>query len=127
MPYYKYYSVLRPVSIGTYPKEGMTKFENFDKRTYIDAIKHEAWGFLIYNRELSEQEARSFDLVRSAALPRQIAATIKYNKTHTKQINLTLNLVTDEDILNKLDAVSNKRKYILDLIRADIQRSAERS
>lgn len=58
-----YFSTLRPVSIGTYPKEGMVKFENFDKRTYVPDIEREAWGALFYNRELTRKEMESYDLV----------------------------------------------------------------
>ena len=58
-----YYSTLRPVSIGTYPKEGMVKFKNFDKRTYIPDIEREAWGYLEYDRELTRKEMESYDLV----------------------------------------------------------------
>ena len=49
-------------------------------------------------------------------------ATAKYDKTHTKGIYLKLNLVSDADILAKLDTVEYKQKYIKDLIRADIKK-----
>lgn len=60
---YTYYSVLRPVSIGTYPKKGMVDFENFEKRKYIPAIQREAWGILYYNQKLTQDEMNSYDLV----------------------------------------------------------------
>ena len=52
----------------------------------------------------------------------QRRATEKYDKTHTKQIKLKLNLVTDADILQKLSEVSNIQGYIKELIRNDIKR-----
>lgn len=57
-----YYSILRPVGIGTYPKEGMVDYLNFDSRKYIPEIGREAWGILYYDRELSEKEKTDYDL-----------------------------------------------------------------
>lgn len=64
---YKYYSTLRPVSIGTYPKDGMVKFRNYNKRVPVPEIDREAWGEIYYNRELTEKEAFSYDLVKGEA------------------------------------------------------------
>ena len=58
---YKYYSSLRPVSIGIYPKEGMTGFKNYDWRKSTPA--GEAWGEIYYNRELTEKEISDYDLL----------------------------------------------------------------
>lgn len=59
----RYYSILRPVSIGTYPKPGMVGFENYDRRQYVPSIGREAWGWLEYDRELTEREQASYDLI----------------------------------------------------------------
>lgn len=50
----------------------------------------------------------------------QMNAVRKYDDTHTKQIMLKLNLETDKDILERLEAVGNKQGYIKELIRRDI-------
>lgn len=47
-------------------------------------------------------------------------AVSKYDASHTKQIKLKLNLGTDKDILDKLDAEENVQGYIKRLIREDI-------
>ena len=60
---YKYFTILRTVSIGTFPKEGFVDFVNFDKRCYVPEIDHNAWGYLLYNRELSEKEIHSYDFM----------------------------------------------------------------
>ena len=60
---YKYFSVLRPVSIGTFPKVGLVDFENYDKRRYVPEIDHNAWGYLLYDRELSEEEMHDYDFM----------------------------------------------------------------
>ena len=59
----KYYSILRPVSIGTYPKSGLVFFLNYDRRTFVPEIGREAWGELTYERELTQEEMKSYDLV----------------------------------------------------------------
>lgn len=52
-------------------------------------------------------------------------ANAKYDLTHTRQITLKLNLETDKDILDMLDAVGNKQGYIKALIRADMRKEAD--
>lgn len=51
----------------------------------------------------------------------QKRAVMKYDKIHTKQIKLKLNLETDKDIIDRLNEVDNKQGYIKDLIRKDIK------
>lgn len=58
-----YFSTLRPVGPGTFPKEGMIEFENYNSRLYVPAINRAAWGVLYYNRELTREEMENYDLV----------------------------------------------------------------
>lgn len=51
---------------------------------------------------------------------KQSKSQAKYDKTHTRRINLKLNLELDADILQKLDSVDSMQGYIKDLIRADL-------
>lgn len=44
----------------------------------------------------------------------------RYDKTHTKNYGLKLNLVTDSDIIEKLSSVPNVQAYIKQAIRKDI-------
>jgi len=60
---HRYFSVLRPVGIGTFPKDGMCRFQNFDHRTTVIEIGREAWGYLDYDRKLTDKEADNYDLV----------------------------------------------------------------
>ena len=53
----------------------------------------------------------------------QKEAVRRYDKENTRQIILKLNLKTDADILDKLDAVENKQGYIKNLIRQDLSPS----
>lgn len=47
---------------------------------------------------------------------------MRYQATHTRQIPLKLNLKTDADIIQRLDAVENRQGYIKELIRADMKK-----
>ena len=51
-------------------------------------------------------------------------AVRRYDKEHTRQIMLKLNLETDADILQRLDEIPNKQGYIKELIREDMKKAA---
>lgn len=51
----------------------------------------------------------------------QKKASAKYDRSHTRQIMLKLNLKTDSDILAKLESVKNKQGYVKNLIRNDLK------
>lgn len=59
----KYYSVLRPVSIGTQPTKGFMDFINFTERTEIDGKM--VWSELYYNRELTDKELSMYELIKA--------------------------------------------------------------
>ena len=60
---YKYYSIYRPVSIGTYPKQGLVSFENYNNQKQVDKIGRTAWAELIYNRALTENEMEEYEFM----------------------------------------------------------------
>lgn len=54
MKTYRYYSLMRPIGPGTVPSP--LRFEevvNFNRRTYISCIRHEAWGYFETTAPLS--------------------------------------------------------------------------
>ena len=61
----------------------------------------------------------------------QARAVKKYDAANTRQFHLKLNINTDTDILDKLDAVAKeeggKQGYIKNLIRRDIEGAKESS
>ena len=64
----KYYSILRPVGIGTFPKPAGTfvvTINNFDKRIFVPEINREAWGYIEYEKPLSNEDADNYDLIKS--------------------------------------------------------------
>lgn len=60
----KYYSVLRPVGIGTFPKVApVNEIHNFDRRQFVEELGREAWGWIDYEQTIPEKSARAYDLV----------------------------------------------------------------
>ncbi len=61
----KYYSTHRPVAPGSFPKpEGnkVLKIHNYDGKTYCEELGREAWGYVEYERPLSEEEMQGWEL-----------------------------------------------------------------
>lgn len=86
---YKYYSLRRPVSVGTYPLEDMKSYENYNGRTNVPSIGREAWGELIYSRALTANEIAEYELLPDPAIGK-----------------LTLEeRLTGDELLNAKDAV----------------------
>ena len=44
---YKYYSVIRPISIGTIPDCTIREVVNFNQRQYVEEIMRQAWGYFL--------------------------------------------------------------------------------
>lgn len=59
----RYYSTERPISIGTYPKAGAVEIVNFDERTEVERLGIAVWGYIDYDRELSDAEIEDYELV----------------------------------------------------------------
>lgn len=67
----KYYSTQRPVGPGTFPQpEGNKVLEivNFDGKIYCKEADRDCWGYIEYEKPLSEKEAASYELVREQLL-----------------------------------------------------------
>lgn len=57
----KYYSIMRPVSIGSHPK-GIEDFINYDTRTEVNGRM--VWAEIYYNSELTQEEMEDFEMIR---------------------------------------------------------------
>lgn len=57
----------------------------------------------------------------------QKRASTRYNKANTTQVLLRLNLNTERDIIEALDAQPSKAGYIKRLIREDVARNTQKS
>lgn len=61
---YRYYSALRPISLGTTPSDAVfDEVVNFDRRQFVPEIKREAWGYFEAAAPLSLKACDDCDLV----------------------------------------------------------------
>lgn len=60
---FKYYSTHRPFDLGTFPRQNMIDFTNYDNRKYVDDIGREAWGEITYSEPLTEQQLNDYEFV----------------------------------------------------------------
>lgn len=67
----KYYSPMRPPTLGAVPKEGLLYVETFKERKYVHCIERLAWGYAVYDRELTPDEIGDHELIRE---PRDVEA-----------------------------------------------------
>lgn len=58
----KYYSTQRPLMPGSCPRAGVQEVVNFDDKKFCEEIGCEAWGFVEYNRELTQDEVDDYEL-----------------------------------------------------------------
>ena len=65
---YRYYSPLRPLSLGTFPKpqgNEVLHIEHFADMQYVPEIARQAWGYIEYKEALTEIEATAYELIPS--------------------------------------------------------------
>lgn len=58
---YRYYCLMRPVGPGAVPR-GFTDWGELDHTVVIPSIDHGAWGWVEYERQLTPQEIRYYEL-----------------------------------------------------------------
>ena len=60
----RYYSSMRPIGPGTFPRTQPVKdVVNFDRRQFVPEINREAWGYIEYADPITEKQAADYDLV----------------------------------------------------------------
>lgn len=68
----RYWSILRPISLGTYPETNkVMTIDNYDERIYVKEIGREAWGHIDYTEPLADDMAKAYNLVREETLPKK--------------------------------------------------------
>ena len=60
---YTYFMTQRPPMPGAMPKNGLSDIHEYDGQDYISEIGRKAYARLEYNRKLSDQEVRDYELV----------------------------------------------------------------
>lgn len=64
----RYYSIMRPVSIGTYPKpEGneVITIHNYEEKTKVDDCPRKVWGYIEYEKPLSDKDMLDYELFQA--------------------------------------------------------------
>ena len=51
--------------LGSCPKRGLVEFYNYDRRQMEKEIGREVWGYVLYNRELTQEEIKDYELVKA--------------------------------------------------------------
>ena len=92
---FRYYSTQRPVDIGTFPKppdNKVVEIVNFDKRIPVENETMRAWGYIEYQKPLTEQQADDYEL-RPAPVnrleKRSVLEDLKTTKTSSRDANVT--------------------------------------
>lgn len=107
---YKYYSLRRPVGIGTCPKN-FIDIKNYNERIQVMQNGKMAWGEVTYNRKLTEKEIRDYELLEDISEERKVEALQDINKLDKIYVMLSDLQFKDKDInilLNKMSTVINK-------------------
>ena len=63
----RYYSTLRPVAPGCFPKPEGNRIErmiNFPAKCYVCEIWKQAYGFIDYEKPLTDREAEAYELAK---------------------------------------------------------------
>lgn len=63
MPEYKYYCPDHYPSVGKLPQDGLLYAEMWKNQRYFHCIKSYVWGYVVYDRPLTEEEIAANDLL----------------------------------------------------------------
>ena len=81
---FRYYSTQRPVDIGTFPKpqdNKVVEIVNFDKRIPVENGTMRAWGYIEYQKPLTEQQADDYELRPAPAKDSEKESVLKELET----------------------------------------------
>lgn len=87
---YRYYSTQRPIAPGTYPngENKPVSIENFDSRQEVENGQLQAWGYLEYEKPLSQKELKDYEL-------KAVSAAVTRAKAPEKQTNKKKSVLAD--------------------------------
>lgn len=81
---YKYYSLRRPIDIGTIPREPKPdRIDNFDSKILVENMAFSAWGAVTYKQPLTDKQVEDYELRAASTNPRERASvldSLKENK-----------------------------------------------
>ncbi len=119
---YKYYSLLRPVSVGTIPNCTISEMINFNQRKYVDEIQREAWGYFVTSEEISENELCEYDLVSADSLSKWKSVAEKISQFSQKAGDA----LDAEDILSAVTSgnLEEITRYLVGYSRSEFKKEA---
>lgn len=87
---YRYYSTQRPISPGTYPngENKPVSIENFNERQVVENGQLQAWGYLEYDKPLSQKELKDYEL-------KAVSASVTRVNTPEKQTEKKKSVLAD--------------------------------
>ena len=105
---YRYWSTQRPVAPGTFPKPNgnkVTFIHNFYKRTYWIPIERQAWGWIEYEKPLTEKEWRGYELIPNPGEGSSWAVFYREEMEHVEddEVNLAYMLLPTEWLKARFD------------------------
>ena len=62
---YKYYCVHRPPMPGAIPNRGIIEIKDNDRRERMEGSPCDVWGYVVYDRELTEKEISDYELLKA--------------------------------------------------------------
>lgn len=85
---YKYYSINRPVGIGTYPRtEPVLNIENYSGKELVEDGAFRAWGHIVYADPISEKDAAAYELRASPGNPDMQGNTVQETSSDMNRMN----------------------------------------
>ena len=107
----KYYSILRPISMGAIPNCVISQIVNFENRQYVEEIGRNAWGYFITEEILSRQQLKAQDLIDSEQAEKTFLLAKKVSKFASKvNDDLALQDVMDSFISGNADSIADYLK-----------------
>lgn len=120
---YKYYSLLRPVSVGTIPNCTISEMVNFDQRKYVNEIQREAWGYFVTPDEITKEKVCEYDLVSADSLVSKWQSVAEKISQFSQKAG---NALDTEDILSAVTSgnLEEITRYLVGYSRSELKKEA---
>lgn len=120
---YKYYSLLRPVSVGTIPNCTISEMVNFDQRKYVNEIQREAWGYFVTPDEITREKVCEYDLVSADSLVSKWQSVAEKISQFSQKAG---NALDTEDILSAVTSgnLEEITRYLVGYSRSELKKEA---
>lgn len=120
---YKYYSVIRPISMGTVPGCTIQEVVNFNQRQYVEEIMRQAWGYFLTPDEIPEEELQVYSLVSADTLTSKWQSVAEKISQFSQKAGDALDT---EDILSAVTSgnLEEVTRYLVGYSRSEFKKEA---